>query len=306
MDKFNRVYSLKVEVDNGANVSPLLPEFRANKNVEVTLPFTLEFTITRRNLAEAQTGRFRLYNLGDDVRDAIRKDMFNQRQVRAIQLRAGYAPNGDLTTLPLMFNGIVQWAFSFREGNDWITEIDAYDGGFAMANGYDVSATFGAGTSAATAIRYLARLLPRLSAAPVVGDFPTVTRRGEVFFGNIWNLIQEKSGGLAIVDNGRVLALQPYEVLGAGVTVLSPESGIIGTPKRTRQMIEVDMLLEPELLLAQTVELRSLSDPKLNRPWKVAGVSHQGTISPSIAGDCTTTASLWFFDGEFKPVLTSA
>lgn len=299
MEKFNRVYSLKVEADNGVNTSPLRQEFRANKNVEITLPYSCEFEISRQNLSSAQTATFRVFGLGEAQRNAIQKDIFEFTQLRAIQFRAGYdSPNGKF--MPLVFNGTVKTAYSFRQGTIWITEIEAFDGGYQIANGNNVAISQSAGFSSAQTITKLAKMLPNLSGQPIVGDFPTRTKRGEVLFGNIWDLIQMKSNGLAFIDNGQVKVLNYNEVIQGEIPVISSESGLLGSPKRTTSTLEFDMLFEPRLTLGQIVEMQSSTNKQYNRAWKVIGFEHRGMISPSIAGDCTTSVRLWFTTEDLR------
>lgn len=293
MEKFNRVYSLKIEVDDGVNTSPLREEFRANKNIEITLPYTVEFEISRQNLSSAQTGSFRVFGLGEHIRNAIQKDIFQFTQLRAIQFRAGYdSPSGKF--MPIVFNGTVKTAYSWREGTTWITEIEAYDGGWQMANGFNVSLNQAPGATAAQTIAQLSRLLPYQAGNPIVGSFPTTNKRGEVLFGNIWDLILQKSNGLAVIDNGQVKALNFQEVIQGEIPIITSETGLLGSPKRTTSTLEFEMIFEPRLTLGQVVELQSKTNPRFNRKWKIIGFEHRGTISPSVAGDCITSVRLWF------------
>lgn len=293
MEKFNPIYSLKVEVDNGVGTSPLRAEFTANKFIEITRPYTLEFQIERQNSSSAQTGSFRIYGLGEQTRNAIQKDIFQFTQLRAIQLRAGYDnPNGKF--MALVFNGTVKTAYSFRKDGIWITEIEAYDGGFPMANGNNVAITQAPGFTAAATILQLAKLLPGLTGNPIIGDFPSKNKRGEVLFGNIWDLIEQKSNGFAFIDNGQVKALNFWEVIQGALPEISAESGMLGSPKRTTSTLEFDMLFEPRLTLGQIVRVNSVTNHQFNRDWKVIGFEHRGVISEAVAGDLITSVRLWF------------
>lgn len=293
MDKLNRVYSLKVEVDDGVNTSPLRKEFLANKTIEITLPYTLEFQVTRRSLSSAQRASFRIYNLGEKIRGAIQKDKFQPEQLRAIQFRAGY-DSASGRSVPILFNGTVSTAYSYREGDTWYTEIEAYDGGFQAVNGTRVSLSLAAGVSAAQTIEQLASLLPYQSASAIVGDFPVTNKRTEVLFGNAWELILLKSRGRATIDNGQVKALNYNEVILGDLFTVSSDSGLLGSPRRSETAIEFEMIFEPRFTLEQAIQLQSFADPKLNRLWKVIGFEHQGTISPAVAGEARTQVSLWF------------
>lgn len=302
MEKFNRIYSLRVEVLGSTVVSPYRNEAR---NIEITLPNTIEFEITRQQLGSSQTGKFKIYNLSESVRTSMRKDYSNVQQLRAIQFRCGYAPSEEFN-LPLVFNGTVRWCFSFRVGTDWITEVDAYDGGFQMANANNANMTVAPGASAAATITMLARQMPYLTGAPIVGDFPTRNLRGEVLFGNIWSIIKTKAGNaVATIDNGQVKVLNYNEAFVGTVPLLSEESGLLGSPKRSLTFVEFDMLFEPGLSVRQIVELYSTADRSLNRDWIVAGFDHRGTISPAICGDLLTSVRLQISPSEIRLVAAS-
>lgn len=309
MDKFNRVYSLKVEVDDGTANPLIRPEFRANKNIEISLPYTVEFEIVRRNFTSAQTGTFRIKNLGLDVRNAIQKDIFQFTQLRAIQFRAGYeSPSGDF--MPLVFNGTVLSAYSYRVEQDWITEIEAFDGGWQMANTNAVSLTLSPGITASAVIRQLSGQIlqqyGRATAPPIIGNFPSTNLRGEVLFGNAWGLIIQKSNGTATIDNGQIKALQFHEVFQGELPVITSDSGLLGSPKRTTSTLEFDMIFEPRLSVGQLVILESFTNTQYNRPWKVIGFEHRGTISPVESGDCLTSVRLWFTLRDLELIAGSA
>lgn len=298
MQKFNRVYQLKIEADD--QVRPASQVTPANtKYVTIELPYTVEFEISRANLSSSQTATFRIYNLGLQTRNAIQKDAY-QFIFRAIQFRAGYeSPDGSF--IPLIFNGTVKTAYSYRQGVDFITEIEAYDSAWAMSQGFS-TLSLPSGVTASQVVAQLANDLPGLAGTPIIGDFPTATRRGSVYSGNTWGLIQQLTNNLAVIDNGQLKALKLNEIFKGGLPLISPETGLLGSPKRTSSFIECEMIFEPRLTLCQIVELESVTNPQFNRFWKVVGIQHRGMISPAVAGSATTTATLWFTPYEFREV----
>lgn len=300
MQKFNRVYSLKMEVDTGiSGVSPLRIEFQAQRNVEIALPYTVEFEVNRKDLSSAQTATFRILNLQEKTRIAIQKDLWRY-QNRAIQFRAGYASKpGEF--IPLIFNGQIKQAYSYRKGVDFITEIEAFDGGLSQTFGFASFAQI-AGSSAKDSIIHLSKLLPYQSGTPIVGDFPTKTTRGEVFAGNIWELILKKSGGVGCIDNGQVKVLNPWEVLEGSITTVTSASGLLGSPKRSEQTLDFEMIFEPRLTLLQQLYLDSSASKQYNHLWKVVGFQHRGTISPNVSGDCLTSVRLLYTMNDMRKV----
>lgn len=292
MAKFGRVYSLKVEVDTGlAGASPLQIAFQANKNITITLPYSVEFQISRKNQSAAQTATFRLYNLGEPTRRALQKDIWRY-QNRAIQFRAGYESDQG-AFLPMCFNGQVLRAVSFREGVDFITEIEAFDGGLAQTLG-TVAYTQAAGSTFEQTLKQLAGRLPYQSGTPIVGSFSGVNKRGEVMFGNTWDLIQQKSRGQAVIDNGQVKILNPWEVIQGAIPVISTDTGLLGSPRRGDQTLDFETIFEPRLTLNQELLVQSTTVKQYNRLWKVIGFDHQGMISSTVAGNAITNVRLFF------------
>lgn len=257
----------------------------------VTIPedLSVEFEISRQSLASSQTATFRIYNLGEKTRNLLYRDSY-ELTYRAIRFRAGFR---DDPFLPLCFNGFISTANSYRTGVDMITEIVAYDGGLAMANGF-VSQTIISGKSTAEVLKMLVGQLPATKVAPIIGSFPGVSLRGHVLFGNTWNTILEESGGLATIDNGQVKILNHNEAVNAEIPVITSAAGLLGSPVRSQTKLEFEMIFEPRLTLAQVIELDSTTNRIFNGIYKVMGFVHRGMISPAVAGECSSTVSLFF------------
>lgn len=282
--KFNPSYSLSVET--------LLPDIGGKPaNVVIELPITCEFEIRRAALASSQTATFRLYNLGQKTRDLLQKDWFNAlADVRAIQFRAGY--EGSPTTM--IFNGTLKQAQSCRRPGavDMVTEIEAFDGGAAMANGFSLR-TIAAGTQFTDLIKNLAKDLPGLAGTAAIGKMPGATKRGATFVGNTWNYIFQLSNGLAVIDDAKLKILNPNEYITADIPEISSAAGLVGTPMRYLNMMRVQMLFEPNFTIGQLVNLNSSTLTKFNGVYKVMGIMHRGLISHAKDGERRTELTLW-------------
>ena len=267
-------------------------------NVIIPPEITIEFEISRQALSSSQTATFRLKNLNEQTRNLLHKDAYALTEARAIQFRAGYD-----TFLPLCFNGRVLNASSYRtEGSpDFITEINAFDGGFAMVNGW-TSVTIASGTSVAQILAKLAGTLPQMSGVPIIGSFPQTNKRGKVLFGNTWSVILEESGNLATIDNGQVKILNINDAIDGQVPVINSSTGLLGSPRRSATSFQFEMLFEPRLTIGQIVKLDSSSNRAFNGLYKVLGFTHRGTISPTEDRPRRTTVLLYFGTGEWNMV----
>lgn len=281
--KFLPSYELAVET--------LLPEAGGSPaNVTISLPMTCEFEVRRAVLASSQTATFRVMNLGQRTRDLVQKDWFNLSDVRAVRFRAGYEGE-PITTI---FNGTMKQAQSTRRagGTDWITEVEAFDGGAAMANGYSLRAA-AAGTGYADLVRTLAKDLPGLAKTGFVGDLPGKTARGSAFAGPTWNYITQLTAGIATIDNGQLKVLGPNEYAGEEVPSITAAAGLIGVPQRYLNMLRVAMLFEPKFSVGQLVNLDSSGLTRFNGLYKVMGITHRGTISETKDAERRTELTLW-------------
>ena len=274
----------------------------AGKARTLTIPqgLTIRFTVTRKFSPGTQTANFRIYGLGEQDREAIYKDVYDWTIFRGIQFRAGYQ-----NFTPLIFNGTILQAYSEKEGiTDTVTVIDAFDGGFPMTNGY-IATSVPPGTRADQIIAAFGAKLPGVISAPIVGSFPSVNLRTEVIVGNTWGVILDKAGGNATIDNGQVKAVNPNEaVAGAEVPLISADTGLIGVPRRSGAMVELDMVFEPRLNLLQTVDLQSRFNRQFNGIHKIIQFEHRGAISTSHSvPNVTTGRFIWFPKSVVNPDL---
>ncbi len=301
--KFNRTYSLFCEVGpyskpttaNGSTV-PNNQVFQkyATQSVTIDLPFTVEFTIKRENLATAQTANFKIYNLAEKTRDIIYKEWFNGADYAAIQFRAGYKDQ----FVPLIFNGTVRQAYSSRVGrNNIVTEIEAYDGGFAQSNSFS-NFTLSPGALLSDTIIRLNSDLIKTFPTPILGTLPKfVNQRASVFCGPTYSLIQNllPVGVNATIDNNQLKVLGNNDCfkLNNQIFVISSATGLLDIPMRQGNFIQVKMLFEPRLTIGQQVQLISEDIPIYNNIYPIQGITHEGIISPSVNGPLTTTVNLY-------------
>ena len=252
---------------------------------------TIKFTITRKAMASTQTAQFRVYGLGKEDRRKLYKDQFDLTVFRTVTFAAGYQ-----NFTPLIFNGTILKAYSEKEGNtDTVTVIDAFDGGFPMTNGF-VSTTVPPQTRADAVIVQFGAQMPGIIGKPTVGFFPTVNMRTEVLAGNTWGIILDKSGGNAAISNGQLFCLNPNEGLPtASAPLVSADTGLLGVPRRSGAMVELDMVFEPRLNLFQSIDLESTFNPQWNGLHKIVAFEHRGAINaPTSIPNTTTGSFLWF------------
>lgn len=282
MDKFFRNYSLLVETQNGSILT-------------IAPPFTIEFDITRNILTSANVCSIRIYNLSQANRNAIRFNIMDTGDFRSVQLQAGYGTN-----LPLIFNGNITQAWSVREGNNFITSIECFDGGFAFANA-QTNEVVPSGTAYQTMIETLAGSLPNVSIG-AIGSFPGSLSRGTSLSGATMDLLRDLSGGAAFVDNGKIHVLGDSECLDGEMQLINSSSGLLGTPVREQTIINFDMLFEPRLVVGQKIQLDSSTGANFNGFYKVVSLKHRGMISQAVCGDAITSVGMFYGTSELTVI----
>jgi len=285
---------MSLEVAGGQNITLSLPA-----NGGSTPALAIEFEIKREYLASSQTATFRIYNLPESIRNLVWKDQYMWAQFRAIQFWAGYG-----TFAPLIFNGSILRAYTVRGSGelDNFTILECYDGGYQMTNGF-TSTVITPGTPASRVIAQLAQTLPQVRGQPIVGSFPATNLRGEVLFGNTWDLIQRKSQGQAIIDNGQVKVLNMNETITGDIPLIDASTGLLGAPERTDALINFTTVFEPRVTVGQALQLKSTVNALFDGNYKVMGFTHSGRISEyGPAGEARTNISLWLGTQSLTPV----
>lgn len=305
-NKWGRYYSLQIETLDQEVIEAQGTVKTTDKlvinNVTITSPLTLKFDVTRHNLADANSASFEIYNLSEATRNRIFKDPWATADKRAIQLTAGYQRKGEKDAIiGMIFNGEMRSAMSFRRGTEWVTEIEAFNGAFAMANG-TISESFAAGTTTGDLMRSLAAAMPGVKNVAIGKDDNKIKRAVELM-GNAAQLIQEIANGKFSIDGDTAYVLKDYECVNGDIQVINTDSGLIGVPRRAKNFIELDMFFEPRLKINQWVRLESRNIAAavggipqaaraLQGEYKVIGLTHKGTISDAVCEDLMTTVSL--------------
>lgn len=290
MNKFQRNYQLIIQVDDSGGT------------IIIQDPLTLEFFVSHKTMAAVNSAQFTIYNLGLEKRLLIQKDQYETAKYRSIELRAGYA-----RSYTQIFKGNIQLAQSGkREGQTEVcTEINAFDGGYAMINSKTAGTNrcYGKGTPRSTVIADLCSDLLGIKTGAIAKEsFPGQCLRGRSLNGPTQDLLKQETNNHFWINSEKAYCLTNNDVIEGSLRLISSATGLLGTPKRQQAIILVDILFEPNLIIGQIVELDSQINPVYNGIYKVMGIEHRGTISASVGGKCITTVSLWAGTARFNLV----
>lgn len=270
---------------------------------------TLEFQITRDVMASANTGNFRIRNLSPSIRTKIYHDYYDMANPKSLVVKAGYAG----TPLSTIFNGIAQVVSSCREegGVDFVTEIEGHDYTMVMSNSFSSWTEDLAGIPVNQRENKILNHLildAQMSAKKnnsslnlgigAVGSFGRdyTTRSSYTANDFTWNILQIETQRGTYIDNGKIYCLPNDASFLGDVTLISAQTGLLGTPKKFQSYVIPEMIFEPSLTPGQQVYLDTNLTPALNSlyngTYKVTAVQHAGVISSTISGKCKTIAKL--------------
>lgn len=281
-EKFGRNYLLNVQKNTDRKAT-----------LQIGLPFTCEFDITRNLLSSANVASIRVYNLSKQSQAEILKDQTNTEESgqKIVVLQAGY---GDGPSFPIIFSGHVRTGYTIRSGVNIVSEFQAFDGGNAYINA-SLEQTF-SGQSYQEIVTALIKSLSAFGVTPgTIGVIPGKPGRAYSVSGPTIDSIKSIVGETAFfIDNGKANVLSVSETLPITPIVISYETGLLNTPVREETKLVFEMLFEPRIAIGQSVVLDSLTGRTYNGTYKVASVQHRGTISGAVAGEATTTVTVFY------------
>lgn len=271
--KFGRTYRLDVFTPNG-------------KRITIEPPITVRFNLTKNTLSSANQISIDIINLAPQTRNQIYKDRFTINTYWQVQLQAGYN-----NRLHQIFTGNIYEAYSVKEGTEWKTTIDCFDGLRAIQNGY-TSFTVEKNTPKQNIVEKIITNLPEITAgilgSPAQGESP----RGKALMGQSYELLNQETGGQCYIDNEMAYVLANGEVIPGDVIRLDPDD-LLTTPKRREAFLDMQALFQPQVQLSRIYEIESL-ETRFNGQYKIMGFNHNVEISGASSGSAITTLSLYY------------
>lgn len=299
--KFDRKYILTVDLNDGTQ---LYIDYSVN-------PFTIEFEIFRKLMAAPSHCQIRLYNISEHNRNLLAYDFSNFKpSKRVVSLRAGYGTN-----LPIIFYGTVTQCWSVREGNNFITTIESFDGGVSYTNG-EIPATqtfpkgmlwkdlfetiMGKGYPAETNPYLPGTTFGAIGKNFITDEQGNLTRltKSEPATGNTVKYLRSRVADAFFIDNGKSFILGDPECRKGTIALIDSSTGLLGTPQKENSILSFDILFEPSLVVGQKVFLQSTTlsgaNSSINGAYKINSIKHRGTISPTVCGSVITSIEIVF------------
>lgn len=276
--------------------------------LRITLPIALDFEISRNNLASTNTCRFTLYNLSKNTRDLMFRDVldigkpYNPKETgfievgkaeetikekvgesklrNYVQLFAGYKSS---KTMYLVFSGCVLSAYSYKQGVDYVTEINGYSVNLKDPLTY-ISYIAKAGSTYESVIRNIATQLIGLEEVKIDETLGRkLFEKDTVIMGTAEDILINQFGFKPYVDNNCLNVFSDSTIIkneGDKVITLTADKGLLESPRRTQNGVKINMLFEPSLRVGQIVSLNYGMEQTYNETqFVVSGFRHSGSIS---------------------------
>ena len=249
---------------------------------------TDRFACSRHTSNALNELRADLYNLSENVRTFLFQEVWNSRN-KKVTFEGGY---DELSTL---FIGTLWSGFSQRQGADIVTTIWVKSETFII----DKITTYTSLPAQSTVGDVLAFLLGSFGEdLPIgaIGSYPEKLLRPVALSGNTFDLARKYSDNTVFIDNGRVYALRRNEVIQGDIKLINSSSGLLATPKREVNFLQIQTLFEPRIKMNQLLQVESDVQDVYTGEYKVMGIQHTGIISEAVGGDLRTIIDL-FLEG---------
>jgi len=180
-----------------------------------------------------------IYNRNETNRLAIVKDAEERKRI-PIVLRVGY--EGNVETI---FQGTIHTCSNDRRGADFVSDIEALDGGEDYLTGYTSKTV----TNKQQAVDAIIESLPNTEPGKLTA-LKEITRP-KVLVGNPLRLLPSllQPGETFYIDNEQLFIVKDDEVVQTYVPLVEARTGLLKTPQRQAQKITFETLMNPALKL---------------------------------------------------------
>lgn len=261
---------------------------------ETANDFRVKFSIKRAWIYTPNLGKIEIFGLNDDSRA-----LCSGRDVR-VALNLGYGKF-------IVQAGVLSASqVNHKRDGGWVTTFEGGDGQRLFREAR-VSQSFGPGTKAYDVAKALTAKLGKLGAGAdkvlkdAAGD--RVYRNGKTMHGRavaeFRSICTQLGLEYAVVDEE--VLISPKDGTTADVAVVSPSSGLIGSPEYASppvlgkpHLLKVKMLLNPQLRPGQRILLQSASH---NGPYQCRDLTHDGDVGLGAGDEFYTTVEVLALKG---------
>lgn len=215
----------------------------------------IAFDISKSISSTQNSGTIRIWNLTESHRNALGKELDD------ITLEAGYLPVDGSGNVGIIFKGQMRDVEHSRDGPDIITEISCGEGDKAFRKA-TISKTYKAGTEVKEVVEDIYKELEKEGITKGEFKYPRDTpkfKRPYTVCGSCKRELDTLGRGKDFywsVQNG-TMELIPGNGFVGQIVLLTPETGLVGTPTITDNGVKVKALLNPEIRPNRRVRIES-------------------------------------------------
>ena len=198
------------------------------------------------------TGSLKIFNVGEKTRKVL------QRTGNLVLVKAGYQGNNFQ-----VLSGSVLKAPTVREGTEIVTTVDIGDGAYALADAY-VSQVYPAGTPDILILQDAITSLQEQGVSVGAYDASSIdrrTKRATTISGSAKEVISQYASKYGLTWSIQDSQLEFLKVGGAvnltSAVLLSPNTGLLGSPQVEFTNITFNTLLIPSLKIGTLVSIES-------------------------------------------------
>lgn len=200
----------------------------------------VQFEVTKTIYRTPNVASVKIYNLTPDNAKTL------QDEFTDIAIVAGYEKQEHL-----LFQGNIRFSYLYRDGNDWVSEIEAGDGDKDFAN-TKVSFTLAKDSTDAIAIEKIVGCMSSTEMGRVHGKNISKERiRGAVYCGNARDYLDKiarTNDAHWSIQDGKVVLIPVDSVLPGEAILISSETGLLGAPEVNDKGITITSMLDPRIV----------------------------------------------------------
>ncbi len=197
----------------------------------------IQFDISKTVLSAPNTAVIRIFNLNQNNEQRIKNEFDD------VLVNAGYE-GGTL----LIFRGNIKHVYRYRDGNDFITEIEAADGDKDFRSSV-MNMTLAAGTTT----EHLIDAAVSSFTETTRGAIQTPSRsylRGKVVSGNTRDILDDHAGQINAnwsIQDGQLTLISSNAVAPGTAVLITSDTGMLSAPEINDKGIAFKCLLNPQL-----------------------------------------------------------
>lgn len=222
----------------------------SSESIVIDGGLSIEFDLTKTITSDPNEATISVTNLSQATRNIISDGTYDR-----VELRAGYS-----TDLRVLFVGYIDEVLTQKNGVDIVTTVRCSDGASDYRTAR-IAVTVSKGSTDEDIIKQCISSMPETGTGITSFAVVRALTRGKTMVGNVRDILSNVSknqdADWSIQDNQLTLLPKTHALANDEGFILSQETGMIGSPSRTTNGIEVRCLLNNIMKVGQLCRVES-------------------------------------------------